>query len=609
MFESKRLRKVINNLNFSKTLKLVWSLTPSLCTLTLILIIVENAFFIASAFAFKKLIDAISHIKAPHINMNVPAVHYFFLAFICSLFVMLIKSFSAYVSELQGAKVNEHIDDKIHGCAVELDLAFYESPDYFDTLKRAKDAGINRPMAIVTTFLAVIKNTAMLLTLSYVITVINWGLIPLMIICLIPAFMVRLRLAKKLHARQLLQTPVERQASYISSLIVGDTLAKEVRGFGLGNYLKSKYLSIRLDLLAEKMLIVKRGAINSAITDVIAAIAFFACVGYVCYNTITGKISVGDITLFLVIFPQLFSVLQNISSGVTGLYQDNIFLTQLFKLFDLKPSLVEAEHPIPVPATHDIHLEIKGMGFTYPHANAPALTNINLTVPAGKLVAIVGLNGAGKTTLIKMLCRLYDPTTGSILLGGKDIREFKSADYRKCISTVYQDFGKYNLSAATNIQFGDIDGQRDEADIAKAAAASGANAYIDNFPDQYETIMGRLFENGREISIGQWQKLAIARALYSPSKFIILDEATSALDAKSEKDLFESLRDSIGNRGALIISHRLSAVQHADYIYVMANGQITQAGTHQQLIETEGDYANLFRKAKKPLTPITADED
>lgn len=608
MPQSKRLSKIIKNLNFSKTLKLIWSLTPALTILTSVLIVVENLFFLFSAFTFKKLINSISNIPAHDVGKGGLIMHYFIFNFITVLLFILTKSLSSYISELQGARVNEYVDDKIHGCAIELDLAFYESPDYFDTLKRAKDAGADRPVGIITTFLAVIKDVAMLFTLSYIIAIINWGLIPLLILCIIPAFLVRLRLAKQLHIRRLQQTPFEREASYISSLIVGDALAKEVRGFGLGNYLKNKYLKIRLSLLAEKMLIVKRGAINSAITDSIATIAFFACIGYVCYNAILGKISVGDITLFLVIFPQLFNILQNISSGISKLYQDNIFLTHLFKLFDLRSSLIEVDNPLPLSVNGNIVLEVKDMCFTYPHSNSPALTNINLTIPTGKLIAIVGLNGAGKTTLIKMLCRLYDPTAGSIQLDNIDIRNFNSSDYRKCISTVFQDFGKYNVSAADNIKFGDIDSVRNEDEIEKAATASGANAYIDKFPDRYETIMGRLFENGREISIGQWQKLAIARALYSPSKFIILDEATSALDAKSEKELFESLRYNIGNKGALIISHRLSAVQHADYIYVMANGQIKQAGTHQQLIEMDGDYADLFNKTKKSSYKIITNE-
>lgn len=594
-----RTKRIFNNLNFSKTLKLIWSLTPGLTALTLILIFVENALFLLSAFGFKKLINGLAHALPHSADKSQFVITYFILTFITVLFLVLVKVLSSYVSELQGTKVNEHIDDKIHGCAVDLDLAFYESPDYFDTLKRAKDAGTDRPLGIVITFLSVIKDVVMLLTLSYIIVVINWGLIPLLIICIIPAFLVRLRLAKLLHIRRLLHTPFERQASYISSLIVGDALAKEVRVFGLGNYLKNKYLKIRLDLLAEKMQIVRRGAINSAITDSIATIAFFVCIGYVCYNAILGKITVGDITLFLVIFPQLFNILQNISSGISKLYQDNIFLTHLFKLFDLKPGLIEVNDPLPFPKNDNMALEVKDMSFTYPHSNSSALININLTVPSGKLIAIVGLNGAGKTTLIKMLCRLYDPTSGSIQLNGTKICNFAIADYRKCLSVVFQDFGKYNVSAADNIRFGDIDGVRDGDEIIKAAIASGANAYIDKFPDKYETIMGRLFENGREISIGQWQKLAIARALYSPSKFIILDEATSALDAKSEKELFDSLRDNIGNKGALIISHRLSAVQHADYIYVMADGQIKQAGTHQQLIEMDGEYADLFKKTKR----------
>lgn len=606
MLSSKKLSDIIVHLNFGRTLKLIWSLAPVLTALSYTLILVENGLFLTSAYIFKQLINTIPGIAAQGLHTIQPLYHHLVFSFVVGLCYVFTKSVSGYIIGLQGARVNEYIDDKIHKAANDLDLAFYESPEYFDTLKRAKDAGGDRPMSIVTTFIDVIKNVAMLLTLSYLIITIAWELIPLLAICIVPTFLVRISLAQKLHKKRLIQTPFERHASYLSSLMVGDASAKEIRGFGLGSYFRKKYLSIRMDLLGERMKIIRMGAINSIITDVIATIIFFVCVAYVCYKVINSTISVGGITLFLLIFPQLFMILQNLSSGLVKLYHDNIFLTYLFKLFDLKPVLFETDQPLAIPPDADIALEVKGIHFTYPHSNLPALMDINLVIPAGKMIAVVGLNGAGKTTLIKMLCRLYDPTEGVITLGGNDIRRYKSSDYRKCVSVVFQDFGKYNVSVAENIRFGDIDSNKPEEEIIKAAEKAGASGYIEMFPDKYETILGRLFENGREISIGQWQKLAIARALYSPSRFIILDEATSALDAKSEKYFFDSLRESIGKRGALIISHRLSAVQHADYIYVMADGRIKEEGTHEQLIEMGGDYAKLFKRVEKRLSEVTS---
>ena len=219
-----------------------------------------------------------------------------------------------------------------------------------------------------------------------------------------------------------------------------------------------------------------------------------------------------------------------------------------------------------------------------------------MRIPPGKIIAVVGLNGAGKTTLIKLLSRLYDPSSGQIYFGGMDIRDLKMADYRKRVSTVFQDFVRYHVTIAENIHFGDITSCGSQEDIQVAAQHAGAHDFIRKLPGEYQAMMGKSFEEGQELSIGQWQKLAIARALYSPAQFLILDEATSSLDALAERDFFQSFRERIGKKSALIISHRVSAVDHADYIYVLSDGCIKQAGTHEELIKENGDYARPFKK-------------
>ncbi|MGF7081451.1 ABC transporter ATP-binding protein [Mucilaginibacter sp. UYCu711] len=590
----KRTVKLLSEIKLMRTLRLIWSLTPVATSITLVMIAVENGLFLLTAYLFKNLFNIIVHntVFAP------PALalinKYLIELFIVILLYVIAKSVSDYVNRLQAAKVGEYIDDKIHASAVSLDLAFYESPAYFDTLKRAKDAGLEGPNAVVMALANVVKTGIMFCTLSYVIITINWLLLPILTLCIIPTFFVKIKLAEKLHDLRIAHTPMERKATYISSLITGDSLAKEVKGFGLGGYLKELYLSIRLELMSQRLLIVRKSTFYDIITSILASIGFFSCIIFFCYSAIKGKISVDNISLFIVVFPQLFNILQTLSQGLTGLYQNSIFLTQLFKVFDLNPLLVDNPNPIEIPEDSSAILTVEDVSFTYPNSSERVLHKMNLEIHPGKVVAVVGLNGAGKTTLIKLLCRLYDPTFGQIKIGNIDVRRFKTDDFRKKVSVVFQDFGRYNFSVADNIRFGDISGDRSEKDIVNAATASGANNYIDEFPEGYKTIMGRIFEDGREVSIGQWQKLAIARALFSPSKFIVLDEATSALDALSEYDFFKMFRKNIGNRGALIISHRVSAVKHADYIYVMANGEVVQCGTHQQLIAMEGNYAALF---------------
>ncbi|HYE53797.1 MAG TPA: ABC transporter ATP-binding protein [Chitinophagaceae bacterium] len=594
-----RLHKFRSNLHLARTLRLIWSVTRGGASFTVALIMIESALFLGALYVFRLLVDAMARPAISTEEKSALVIKYLLMAGGATVLYVLVRAITAWITELQATKISEHIDDKIHACAVKLDLAFYESPAYFDTMKRARDAGPERPNAILTNLVDITKNGMMLLVMGSVLISISWLLLPLMALFILPTLMVRVSFADKMYKWRREHTPLERKSSYLSTIITSDVHAKEVKAFGLGNYLRTTYRSIRRQIQDEKLRLTKRTTVNEIITTVLATLGLFCCIGFICISTVKGNTTVGDVTLFLVIFPQLFNLLNALSSGISNLYQNNIFVSNLYELLDLKPVLEEPAQPAAIPQKRDVTLAIEGVSFTYPHARDATLSNISLQLPAGKIVAVVGLNGAGKTTLIKLLSRLYDPSAGKITMGGIDIRQFRSEEFKKQVSVVFQDFGRYNLTAADNIRFGDIDGNRPEDDIREAAMQSGAHDFIRKFPKGYDTTMGRVFEEGREVSIGQWQKLAIARAFYSNSRFIILDEATSALDAKAEQELFESFREKIGQRGVLIISHRLSAVKHADHIYVMSDGKITQHGTHEELVSMPGEYAHLF--TKKPV--------
>src|SRR5690606_17993656 len=268
-----------------------------------------------------------------------------------------------------------------------------------------------------------------------------------------------------------------------------------------------------------------------------------------------------DIAIFLVIFPMIFGYLHEMTAGITAVYSNNLYVKYIFELFDLKSSLQDAVSPKPIRCTVNTKLTVDNLSFSYPHADKLILNGISLEIVPRRIVALVGLNGSGKSTLIKLLCRLYDPTDGAIRVDGLDIRNFSTAEYRKQISVVFQDFYKYNTTAGENIFLGEIDREEHlQADIEAAAEQAGAHEFIKDLELGYGTMMGRVFDGGQEISIGQWQKLATARAFYSSAKFLVLDEATSALDAQSEYRLFDALKSNIGDRGALIISHRYSTI-------------------------------------------------
>jgi len=310
-------------------------------------------------------------------------------------------------------------------------------------------------------------------------------------------------------------------------------------------------------------------------------------------------VTIGDIAIFLLLFPQIFNFLQGIATGISTIYHHNIFINSIYELLDLESS--EHEMPLSPPQLRKSGssvLTFTNVCFRYPHMEKFAIRDVNIQVSSGKIIALVGMNGAGKSTLIKLMTRMYEPSTGHVTLNGQDIRHFSLRDYRKNFGVVFQDFCKYNVTAAENIGFGDID--RGTADamhaIERAAVQSGADTFISTFPIGYETMMGRIFDEGQEVSIGQWQKLAIARALYSQGRFLILDEPTSALDASSEQGFFSMLSEHHRDKGILVISHRYSTIKYADYVYVMKEGEITQEGTFVELCHQQGDFANLFKE-------------
>ncbi len=591
-----KAKKFTSNLHLKRTLRLIWSVTKGWASLTVIIIIIESALFFTSFYIFRLLIDLIAQPGLDQEQKSAFVIKYLIIAGSVTVLYVIMRSLSSFLTEIQASKVSEHIDDNIHAAAVKLDLSFYESPAYFDTMKRARDAGPERPNAILINLVDIAKNGLMLLVMGSILVSISWLLLPLLALFVIPTLLVRINFADRLYQWRRKQTPLDRKSSYLSSLITGDTAAKEIRAYNLGDHLRQLYLKIRRQLVSERLTITRKTTINEIITTVLATLGLFACIAFICIRTLKGASTIGDVTLFLIVFPQLFNLMNILATGISTLYQNNIFISNLYELFDLKPSLSEPEDPESITKNTKSDLSIEGLSFTYPHAKEEALTNIGLTIPAGKIIAIVGLNGAGKTTLTKLITRLYDPTAGRIALGGIDIRKFRSDEFRTQVSVVFQDFGRYNLTVRENIRFGDIQRQGSDDQVKEAAIRSGAEDFISKFPNGYETIMGRVFEEGREVSLGQWQKIAIARAFYSNSSFLILDEATSALDAKAEQDLFEAFRKKIGTKGVLIISHRLSAVKHADYIYVMAEGKISQEGTHEELISVPGDYSRLFKK-------------
>lgn len=590
-----RLHKLRSNLNLKRILKLIWSVSRKWTIISVLFIFIETALYFVSLYLLKLLVDAVSHPGSNQHNHE-QIIRYILWTLISGVLYFVIKSISAYITEIQAAYVAEYLNDKIHQQTILMDLAFYESPDYFDILKRAMDAGTHRPSQVIISLMEIIKNIMTLMALATVLITIDWFLLPLIIIFIIPTLFIRINFSDQYNIWRIRQTPLERKSAYLSSLITTDQAAKEIRSYNLGPHIKEDYLKIRLKLLEEKLNISKKRTVQEVVSSTIGALGFFLCIAYIVMMKGNGSTEAGNLTVFLVVFPQSFFLLQGLSHGVSTLYQNNIFISSIFDLFDLKPQISEPPFPLSLSKKESLSIELKHVNFSYSNSNHITLRDINLRIQSGKIVAIVGANGAGKSTLIKLICRLYDPDNGKIMMNGVDIRRFRSSEFREQVSVVFQDFLRYQLSARENIHFGDIHAPFSEDKMYEAAHDADASRFIENFPDKYETIMGRIFERGQEPSIGQWQKLAIARCLYSPAHLLIFDEATSSLDALSEQTFFETIRRKLGDRAALIISHRYAATKYADYIYVLEDGKIVESGNNDQLIHAGGEYARLFQE-------------
>lgn len=392
---------------------------------------------------------------------------------------------------------------------------------------------------------------------------------------------------------------MERRAGYLDWLMTSDIHAKELRLNQLGDFLRHKYKCIRSDIREEKLAISRKRTTVESIVAAIASVIFFTSLGYLAWNTAQGENSVGDLVLFLLIFQRAQSMGQELVQQLSKLYEDHLYMGMLFEFMDMQHTVPRSSQPVDIVQSEQTTLMLKNVCFAYPGTHKDVIKNVNMEIKPGQIVALVGANGSGKTSLIKLMTRLYDPTEGSVSINGVNAQDCDIDEYRQLFSVIFQDYSHYAESVHENIRFGHINGTDAENTVPHAAENAGAAAFIEEMEDKYDTMLTRLFDNGKELSVGQWQKIALARAFMLKSNIVILDEPTSAMDPVAESELFENFRERINHRSALVISHRLSTIRLADYIYVMDDGEIKESGTHESLFEMKGIYHDLFSRQAK----------
>jgi len=477
--------------------------------------------------------------------------------------------------------------------AAKLDLEDFEDSEFQDQLERARRQTSGRMTLMAQLFSQAQDIVTVASFAAGLIFYAPW-LIALLFLALVPAFIGEAHFNAQSYSLDFFRTPERRELDYVRQTAASVETAKEVKIFGLNGFLIDRYIRLATDFYAANRRLALRRASWGGLFTAIGSVGYYLAYAYITWSTLTGKFSVGDLTFLAGSFLRLRSLLEGLLTSFSNTASQALYLNDLFSFFEVKPEILSPANPRSFPNPIERGFEFEDVGFRYPGSERWAVRHLSFTLHAGEVLALVGENGAGKTTLVKLLARLYDPVEGRILLDGHDLREYDLEALRGNMGVIFQDFVRFNLSAGDNIAVGKIDARNDRARIKRAAKRSQADEVIAKLPSGYQQMIGKRFKNGVELSGGEWQKIAIARAYMRNAAVLILDEPTAALDARSEFEVFQRFKELSSGKTAILISHRFSSVRMADRILVLAEGQIEAAGTHDELLAQSGRYSELF---------------
>ena len=602
---SAKLRKALAQLpHLPRTLGLVWTVARPWTTAWIILLIIQGALPAATVYLTKLIVDGVLRaVRGGSAWPDVRAV-LILVGTLAGVLLLteLVRAGLSWIRAIQAELLQDHIHALIHEKSAEVDLAFYEFSDYYDHLHRARTEATYRPIALLENLGSLLQNGITILAMGAILIPLGPWLSLALVISSLPAFYVVLRYAAVQYEWRQSSTADERRSWYYDWVLTAAEAAAELRLFRLAQHFQTSYQNLRGRLRNERVRVARQQSLAEFGAGLIALAIMGASLAYMAWKAMRGLITLGDLALIYAAFTLGQRLVRTLLENIGQLYANSLFLANLFEFLALQPIITEPVPDVAVPLS-DVRREIsfRNVSFSYPQTERQALENFDLTVSAGSIVAIVGPNGAGKSTLVKLLCRFYDPSAGHIEFDGTNIKNIPTADLRRLITVLFQQPFHYNATVRENIEYGDLEQARQS--VREAAYAAGADEIISRLPEGYETVLGKRFSGGSELSVGEWQRIALARAFMRRAPIIVLDEPTSALDPWSEADWLRRFRQLAAGRTALIITHRFTTAMHADIIHVVQSGRVVESGTHDELIFAHGTYAGSWAKQMCQVEP------